>query len=73
MTLGRAGVAGDGPDTFNRPTDVLVAPNGEFFVSDGHGGDSNARIVKFSKEGTFIKTWDGRDRAPGNSTRPTPS
>ncbi|MDA1097164.1 MAG: hypothetical protein O3B84_07940, partial [Chloroflexi bacterium] len=48
MTLGRAGVAGNGPDTFNRPTDVLVAPSGDVFVSDGHGGDTNARIVKFS-------------------------
>src|SRR5579871_837113 len=41
MTLGKAGVAGNGPDTFNRPTDVIVAPNGDIFVSDGHGGDSN--------------------------------
>ena len=36
MTLGKAGVAGAGPDTFNQPTDVLVAPNGDIFVSDGH-------------------------------------
>lgn len=70
MTLGRAGVAGDGPDTFNRPTDVLVAPNGEFFVSDGHGGDSNARIVKFSKEGTFIKTWGRKGSGPGEFDTP---
>src|SRR5262245_36830844 len=34
MTLGKAGVAGDGPDTFNSPTDVLVAPDGAVFVSD---------------------------------------
>src|SRR6266568_8975541 len=49
LTLGKAGVAGDGPDTFNRPSDVTTAPNGDIFVADGHGGDSNARIVKFSK------------------------
>jgi len=47
LTLGKAGVAGDGPDTFNRPSDVLTARNGDIFVADGHGGDSNARIVKF--------------------------
>ena len=29
MTLGKAGIAGDGPDTFNQPSAVLVAPNGE--------------------------------------------
>jgi hypothetical protein len=36
MTLGKPGVAGDGPDTFNRPTGVAVASNGDIFVSDGH-------------------------------------
>src|SRR6266568_8943888 len=55
LTLGKAGVAGDGPDTFNRPSDVVTAPNGDIFVADGHGGDSNARIVKLSKDGKFIK------------------
>ncbi|HEX5084233.1 MAG TPA: hypothetical protein VFY40_19485 [Blastocatellia bacterium] len=48
MTLGKAGVAGAGPDTFNQPSDVVTAPNGDIFVADGHGGNSNARIVKFS-------------------------
>jgi sugar lactone lactonase YvrE len=57
MTLGKAGVAGDGPDTFNAPSDALVAPNGDIFVADGHGGDTNARVVKFSKDGKLIKTW----------------
>jgi NHL repeat len=33
---------GDGPDTFNQPSDVLVAPNGEIFVADGHGGKSKS-------------------------------
>ncbi len=54
MTLGKAGVAGDGPDTFNQPSAVLIAPNGDIFVADGHGGNSNARIVKFSKDGTWL-------------------
>jgi hypothetical protein len=57
MTLGKAGVAGDGPDAFNAPSDVLVAPNGDVFVADGHGGKTNARIVKFSPDGQFIKAW----------------
>src|SRR6202023_1925020 len=55
MTLGKPGVAGDGPDTFNAPSDILVAPNGDIFVADGHGGDTNARIVKLTKDGEFIK------------------
>ena len=66
MTLGKAGVAGDGPDTFNMPSAVLVAPNGDIFVGDGHGGMSNARIVKFSKDGKFIKTWGKKGSAPGD-------
>ena len=65
MTLGKAGVAGTSSDTFNRPSDVAVASNGDIFVADGHGGDSNARIVKFSKDGKFIKTWGKKGAAPG--------
>jgi len=70
LTLGKPGVAGNGPDTFNRPSDVVTAPNGDIFVADGHGGDSNARIVKFSKDGRFIKSW-GR-KGPGKGEFDTP-
>jgi len=65
MTLGKPGVAGNGPDTFNRPSGVVVAPNGDIFVSDGHGGDSNNRVVKFSKDGKFIKAWGTKGKGPG--------
>jgi sugar lactone lactonase YvrE len=66
MTLGKAGVAGDGPDTFNQPNDIAVAPNGDIFVSDGHSpGTGNARVVKFTKEGKFLKQWGGHGSAPG--------
>jgi sugar lactone lactonase YvrE len=65
MTLGKAGVAGNGPDTFNMPSDVIVAPNGDIFVADGHGGTSNNRIVKFSKDGKYIKEWGKKGTGPG--------
>jgi sugar lactone lactonase YvrE len=65
MTLGRPGVAGETNDTFNRPSAVVTAPNGDIYVADGHGGDSNARIVKFSKDGKFIKTWGRKGAGPG--------
>jgi DNA-binding beta-propeller fold protein YncE len=65
LTLGKAGVAGSGPDEFNAPSAVLVAPNGDIFVGDGHGGNTNARIVKFSKDGKFMKTWAKKGTAPG--------
>lgn len=68
LTLGKAGVAGNGPDTFDRPTGIAVAPNGNIFVSDGHG--PNDRVVKFSKEGTFIKTWGRHGSGPGEFDQP---
>jgi len=70
MTLGKAGVAGDGPDTFNMPSAVLIAPNGDIFVGDGHGGASNARVLKFSKDGKLITTWGKRGSAPGDFATP---
>jgi len=70
MTLGKAGVAGNGPDEFNAPSAVVVAPNGDIFVADGHGGNTNARIVKFSKDGKFIKTWGKEGKGPGEFNQP---
>jgi len=70
MSLGKAGVAGDGPDTFNQPSDVIVAPNGDIFVADGHGDDGNNRIVKFDKNGTFIKEWGKTGYGPGEFRDP---
>jgi DNA-binding beta-propeller fold protein YncE len=65
LQLGKPGVAGETEDTFNRPSGVVVSPLGEIFVSDGHGGDSNARIVKFSKDGKFLKAWGSKGNGPG--------
>jgi DNA-binding beta-propeller fold protein YncE len=65
MTLGKKGVAGDNNshDLFNGPNDVAVAANGDIFVSDG---DRNSRIVKFTKDGQFIKIIGGvTGTAPG--------
>jgi DNA-binding beta-propeller fold protein YncE len=70
MALGKAGITGDGPDTFNSPSDVLVAPNGDIFVADGHGGDTNARIVKFDKDGKFIKSWGKKGAGPSEFNVP---
>src|SRR4029453_15322864 len=56
LRLGKPGVGQRGTDTFNEPNDVITAPNGDIFVSDGPNGqnptatpDTNARIVKFKK------------------------
>jgi sugar lactone lactonase YvrE len=39
-------------------------------VADGHGGKSNARIVKFSKDGKFIKAWGKAGSGPGEFNTP---
>lgn len=67
MTLGKAGVKGTDSETFDQPTDVAVAPNGDIFVSDGH---VNSRIVKFSKDGKFIKAWGRKGSGPGEFDLP---
>jgi sugar lactone lactonase YvrE len=68
MTLGKEGVAGNGPDTFDQPSGVAVAPNGDIFVTDGHG--KNDRVVKFSKDGRFLKTWGHHGAGPGEFDQP---
>lgn len=57
MTLGKKGVAGRGPDTFRKPSAILVAPNGDLFVADGHDAEGNNRVVKLSADGKFLKEW----------------
>ena len=65
LTLGKPNKPGSGPDEFNAPSAVVTAPNGDIFVADGHGGQTNARIVKFDKDGKFIKTWGKKGSGPG--------
>jgi DNA-binding beta-propeller fold protein YncE len=70
MTLGTPGVAGEGPGQFDQPTDIYVAPNGDIFVSQGHGARPTDRITKFSKDGKFIKSWGKRGSGPGEFNVP---
>ncbi len=76
LTLGKPGVAGDGPDTFNEPTDVVTAPNGDIFVTEGHLDantgkvSGNNRVVKLSKDGKFIKAWGKPGAGPGDFNAP---
>jgi sugar lactone lactonase YvrE len=58
LTLGKPG-GGRVPDFFWQPNDVLVAPNGDIYVSEGHGSaqGNTARILKFDKTGTLVATW----------------
>ena len=62
LTLGIKGKAGTDDRTFNRPTDIAFAPNGDFYVSDGYG---NSRVVKFSRDGKYLFAWGKPGKGPG--------
>ena len=68
MTLGDPG-GGVDPRYFFQPNDVIVAPNGEIFVSQGHG-QGQSEVLKFSKEGAFIKRWGRTGTGPGEFDQP---
>ncbi len=77
MRLGTAGQPGSGPGQLNEPCDVITAPNGDIFVSDGHWGQSpdppegqTGRILKFDSEGNFIKEWGEIGFRPGQFRTP---
>ena len=70
MVLGRPGVPGKAAGMFDQPSAVVVAPNGDIYVADGHGGKSNDRIVKFSQDGRFITSWGKHGKARGEFDTP---
>ena len=65
--LGVASVKGNDSTHFSMPTDVAVATDGTFYVSDGYG---NSRIVKFSREGKWLLAWGKKGNGPGEFNLP---
>ena len=70
LTLGRAGVAGSGAGLFDQPTDVVVAPNGDVFVTDSHRNGTNNRVVKLTSEGKYVKEWGRKGSGAGELSEP---
>ena len=70
MALGTKGVAGDNDSkvALNGPADVAFGPNGDIFVADGES--TNTRIVKYAKNGTFLKMWGTKGSGPGQLQTP---
>ncbi len=62
MKLGVAKVPGNDSLHFNLPTDIAIASDSCFYVSDGYG---NSRVVKFSSTGKFIKSWGSFGKKKG--------
>ena len=71
MTLGKAGVSAARARTssISRPT-CVVAPNGDIFVTDSHRNGKNNRVVKFTKDGKFIKEWGKKGSGRGEISEP---
>jgi hypothetical protein len=74
LSLGKKGVLAEDPKgaAFVGPTGVAVAANGDVFVTDGHGANAkgNYRVVRFAKDGTFVKTWGKTGTAAGELRDP---
>ncbi len=65
--VGTRGVSGQTAATFNLPTDVAFAANGDFYVTDGYGG---ARVLRFSAGGALLRQWGARGSGPGQFDLP---
>jgi DNA-binding beta-propeller fold protein YncE len=69
MVLGVKGSAGEWHPyghlrLFNEPNDVAIGPGGDIYVTQGHG-KGEPRVIKFDRDGKFLKTWGGKGTAPG--------
>jgi len=63
LTLGTKGVTGTDSTHFNKPTDIAWdRKTQDFYISDGYG---NSRVVKFNKDGKYLKAWGKPGTGPG--------
>jgi sugar lactone lactonase YvrE len=60
-TLGTGQVGADG-QPFNRPTDIALTPEGDFYISDGYG---NRRVHHFDPDRKLIRSWGEEGTGPG--------
>jgi DNA-binding beta-propeller fold protein YncE len=73
LTLGTKGQPGEWNEAtqtrrFTEPNDIAIAANGDVFVVQGHApgaGKGDPRVLKFDRNGNFIKTWGGKGTDPG--------
>jgi sugar lactone lactonase YvrE len=71
LALGTAGEPGDPPARLDNPSAVIVAPNGDIFVAEGHSNaNPPGRISKFSPDGTFLMSWGEFGEGPGQFRTP---
>ncbi|HUF51901.1 MAG TPA: peptidyl-alpha-hydroxyglycine alpha-amidating lyase family protein [Longimicrobiales bacterium] len=71
LTLGQPGGARE-PGYLWQPNDVLVLPNGDILVAEGHSSaaTAHARILRFDRTGRYIESWGKRGSGPGEFDQP---
>lgn len=71
LTLGAPG-GSKGSGHFWQPNAITTAPNGDIYVAEGHSSSdtANARVLKFSKDGTFLMSWGKRGTGPTDMDQP---
>jgi DNA-binding beta-propeller fold protein YncE len=47
---------------FNHPTEMIAHPNGDIYVTDGY---RNARVHRFTRDGTLVTSWGAPGPAEG--------
>jgi sugar lactone lactonase YvrE len=74
MVLGVRGRPGEWHDfghlkLFNEPNDIAITASGDIIVLQGHG-KAPSQVLKFDKDGNFIKAWGRKGTAPGEFDLP---
>ncbi len=67
-TKGQPGVWNEATESrrFNEPNDLAIGRGGDIFVVQGHtAGKGDPRVLKFDRNGKFIKSWGGPGTEPG--------
>lgn len=49
------------------PTNIAIAPNGDFYVADGYG---LSYVHQYNDKAEYIRTWGGKGDAPGQMNCP---
>jgi streptogramin lyase len=53
----------------HEPNEAVVGPSGDIFVLQGHG-KAESLVLKFDRDGNFIKSWGGKGSGPGQLNLP---
>jgi sugar lactone lactonase YvrE len=77
LTIGTPGQRGNDETHFQSPSDVITAPNGDIFVTDGHApiagtipDNLDMRVMKFDAKGRFLKQWGKPGARAGEFNNP---